>query len=467
MKVLQKVMIVFGAIVLAACDASTSINSAGGDSSTTPAGPFAKFSVLHASPDAPKVNVLVDGAEVLTDVDYSEASIEGNITAGTHSVEVVAVLPGGATASVFGPADVDFAEDTITTIAAVGPVAIPLDVAVSVKPDADPAAGAARVAVLHATSGPGGSLPVDVYVTAPGAMLSASAPLNTTTFDFKDTLGPVEVAAGDYQIRVTLEGDLTPVYDSGTVTVDAGIDVTLAAVPNVSGGPAAVTLIALASDGSGAVYDVNTPTAIRVGHLSSDTGTVDVLVNGGVFLDNVDFPAVTGFTPLDPATYTVAVAPDGMPTMPAIGPVDLALEAGTWYSVLAVGLSGDQTLTADILTDDPRPVALYAKVRIYHAAPAAQAIDDVDIYVTAVGADINNETPLLTAVPFGANTGYLAVDEGQYDVTVTLTGTKNIAIGPATIDISAGGVYTAIARDPLPGASEFGLIVLADTLDQT
>ena len=47
---------------------------------------------------------------------------------------------------------------------------------------------------------------------------------------------------------------------------------------------------------------------------------------------------------------------------------------------------------------------------------------------------------------------------------MTLPGTKDIAIGPATISISNGGVYTAIARDPLLGEMEFGLIVLADQL---
>ena len=44
--------------------------------------------MLHASPDAPAVNVLVDGAETLAGVDYKAASAELEITEGTHSIQV-------------------------------------------------------------------------------------------------------------------------------------------------------------------------------------------------------------------------------------------------------------------------------------------------------------------------------------------------------------------------------------------
>jgi hypothetical protein len=164
--------------------------------------------------------------------------------------------------------------------------------------------------------------------------------------------------------------------------------------------------------------------------------------------------------PLPPDTYTVAVTPANNPGVVAIGPVDLTLEAGTWYSVLAVDFFAN--IEALIATDDPRPVATNAKVRIIHASPTAQ---DVDVYVTAVGADINNETPALSDVPFKANTGYIALAAGDYDVTVTPAGSKTAAIGPATISLANSDVVTAIARDPLPGEAEFGLILLADVLD--
>ena len=88
---------------------------------------------------------------------------------------------------------------------------------------------------------------------------------------------------------------------------------------------------------------------------------------------------------------------------------------------------------------------------------------NVDIYVTAVGAGIADVDPTLADVAFKANTGFIPLPAGDYDVTVTPTGTKNAAIGPATITISNSGIYTVIARDPLPGAMELGVISSDDS----
>jgi len=459
MKFSKTLILLCGALVLAACDSNNNSNNQGDEE-------FFALQVLHASADAPAVNVYVDDNLVLEDVDYKDGSAQLGLPVRElpYRIRVDGILPGGDV-TVIGPAEIDFEADTVYTIAAINSVA-DIEPAIISQPDVPVTAGSARLFVLHATPGaaPDFSLPVDVYVDAysePNAPIGTSAPL---TFDFRETLGPIEVAAGDYQVRVTLEGTQTVVYDSGLLPLADGDDLTLAAVPNVSGGSAAVSLVALTGSGSAEVRDVNTPTGLRVGHLSPDTPNVDVVVNGGVYLADVPFPAVTDISALPADTYNVAIQAAGNPGVVPIGPVDLTLEAGTWYSVLAVNYFND--IEPLILTDDARPVATNAKVRIVHAAPSAQDVAGlgVDIYLTEVGAGIDNATPALQGVQFKDNTGYLPLLEGDYDVSVTLSGSTDIAIGPATISISNGGVYTAIARDPLPGQMEFGLIVLADQL---
>jgi hypothetical protein len=451
MKFSSKFVVVCSMFMLAACDSDDDFTPA--VVPDTPPAATLKVQVLHGSPDAPAVNVLVDGGEVLGDVDYKIGSSQLTLDEGTYTIQVDGILPGGD-ATVIGPVDLDLAGDTIYTIAAVNDVAAIEPVVIS-QPDTAVSAGAARLFVLH---GAAAAPQVDVFVTAPGADLAASAPVGT--FSFKEIIGPAEVTAGDYQIRVTAAGDSSAVvFDSGTVTLTDGDDLTIAAVPNTSGGAAPISLVALNGAGSLEILDVNTPTSLQVIHASPDAPAVDIVVNGGVLVPGLAFPDATGFVETPGDTYNVAVTVAGNPGAVAIGPVDLDLTPGVRYSVFAVGeLAAIEPL---ILTDDPRRVATNAKVRIVHASPTAA---DVDIYVTAVGADINAQEPTLENVPFKANTGFLALAAGDYDVTVTPTGTKTAAIGPATISVSDGGIYTAVARDPLPGEAEFGLIVLDDFL---
>lgn len=451
MKLSTKLVVVCSMLAIAACDSDN--DNVQPQQPIEPPAATLKVQVLHASPDAPAVNVLVDGAEVLSGVDYKVGSSQLTLDEGTYTVQVDGILPGG-NAAVIGPVDLDLAGDTIYTIVAVNDVAAIEPVVIS-QPDIAVSAGSARLFVLH---GSAAAPTVDVFVTTPGADLAASAPVGT--FSFKEAIGPAEVAAGDYQIRVTAAGDPSAVvFDSGTVTLADGDDLTIAAVPNTSGGGAPISLVALNGVGSLVLLDANTPTSLQVIHASPDAPAVDIVVDGGVLVPGLAFPQATGFVEVPGSTYSVSVTVAGNPGAIAIGPVDLDLVAGERYSIFAVGqLAAIEPL---ILTDDPRRVATNAKVRIVHASPTAA---DVDIYVTAVGADINVEAPTLENIPFKANTGFLALPAGDYDVTVTPTGTKTAAIGPATISVSDGGVYTAVARDPLPGSTEFGLIVLDDFL---
>jgi len=440
------VFILAGTALLAACD-SDNDNS----NQDVPEAATFKVQVLHGSPDAPAVNVVLDEQQVLSDVDYKQGSGRLTLEASTYPVQVDGILPGGS-APVIGPVELEFAGDTIYTIVAVNSV-LAIEPVILAQPDTPVSAGSARLFVLHgAASAP----EVDVYVTAPGAELAASAPVGS--FGFKGTLGPVEVAAGNYQIRATAAGDAAAVvYDSGEITLADGSDLVVTALPTTVDGAAPISLVALTGEGTLELADINTPTALRVGHLSPDTPEVDVVVNGGEYLGDVPFPAVTNFDTLPADTYNVAVQAAGNPGVVPIGPVDLPLDAGTYYSVLAVNYFA--SIEPLILTDDPRPVATNARVRIVHAAPTAGT---VDVYAVAPGTDINSVEPTLSGFAFKDNTGYLALPAGDYEVTVTPAGTKDAAIGPATISIENGGVYTAIARDPLPESAEFGLIVLAD-----
>ena len=413
----------------------------------------AAIRVLHASPDAPAVNVLIDGTERVSGAQFKTGT--GNITVapGTYSVQVDGLTPGGVT-TVIGPVDVVVAADTVTTVIASDTVANITPLLVT-TPIGAPAAGNLRATVVH---GAPAAPAVDVFVTAPGADLAASAPLGS--FSFGQTLGPVEVPAGDYQIRVTLAGDpATVVFDSGTLALGAGADLLLTAVNNTTTGAAPITLSLLDGVGSSEVLDAAAPAALRVIHNSPDAPAVDVVVNddfANPLVPGLEFPSATGFVEVAPATYNVKVTPAGTPGTIVID-TDLTLEAGVEYSVYATGLLAE--IEAQVLVDERRPVATEAQLRILHGSPSAGA---VDIFATAPGVDITTVTPNFSNVAFRAETGYVQLAPGTYTVTVTPTGTTTAAIGPIDITLDAGGIYTAVARDAAGGGTPLSLILLDD-----
>ena len=173
MKLLMKSLLVGSVLFLAACNSDNDPVPA---VAAPPAPATLKVQVLHASPDAPTVNVLVDDTEILSGVDYKQGSDQIVLDEGTYSVRIDGILPAGP-ATVIGPVDLNFSGDTIYTIAAVNSVAAIEPVVIS-QPDIAVAAGAARLFVLH---GAAGAPQVDVYVTTPGADLAASAPVGIST----------------------------------------------------------------------------------------------------------------------------------------------------------------------------------------------------------------------------------------------------------------------------------------------
>ncbi len=417
-----------------------------------------KLRVVHASPDAPKVNVVVSGNTLLSNVDYEAISPLTTVAAAAYSVSVNAITPTG-TPTVLGPVTLSLAADKIYTALAVGSAAN-LALEVLAIDDVAVASGQTRVTVYHAAPN---APQVDVYVTAPTDPLTQASPLGS--FAFKQSLGPVSVANADYRIRVTPAGDKnTVVFDSGTVPL-AGGDLLIVATENILNtelGASYSPINLLVSSGTGnatILRDAMTPSALRVVHASPDAPAVDVVVNndlGSPLVNALAYPDFTGYVTVPADSYNVKVVADADNSIVAIN-ADLDLQAGAVASVLAVGnLANIEPL---VLTDNRRRVATEARVRLVHGSPTA---GPVDIYVVAPGTVLTNVTPAFSNVPFKAETGYVSLAAGAYDVVITPTGSKTAAIGPLAVNVEAGGIYTAIARDEVGGGLPLGVILLDD-----
>jgi len=440
--------------------------------------------VIHASDDAPTVNVRVGNKTPISDLDYAQSSGYVEVRSGAREVVVEAIVLGG-NVDVITVDRFEFEKNRRYNILAVNEAA-DIDALVVEESAADPGLNEVAVAVVHAASVAG---LVEVFVTQPGGALSNPIPL--------DYLGRVDAGAlpvDTYQIRVTLGG--TPVYDSGPVDLSgfAGDKLLIAAINSSNTTDAEFSPIKLlvANDITQVVLpDVMTQVGARVLHLSPDAGPVDVFATSAALgVDPVklipgleytqEFPGASAYAKIPVGEYTFDVV---VPASPASMASDsaysatLALAGGVEYSVIALGNAADGVTGPGNgtefgllpIVDDNRPLADLARVKILHGAPDAGL---VDVYVTPAGVYSTDDVlagiagdPLLPDFAFGTLTDYLAVPAGDYDVRIVQKSSGAVAIDAPGIMLTAGLVATVIARQP-DGTdndpADFNLVVLAN-----
>jgi hypothetical protein len=416
-----------------------------------------RLRALHASPDAPPVNIKVNGADALSEVAYTEGSGFLPVPERTH-VQVEAIIPGGNAIVIDEALPLQFGTDY--TVIAAGDVADPVSALIVSNPTAEPITpGSLRAQVVHAAPG---APAVDVYVTAPEADLSASASVNDAPLAFGEFTGRIEAPADTYQIRVTAAGDAgAVVYDSGALELAAGDDLLIAAVVNTRPGATPIQLVALDGEGASTLLDANTPASVIAVHASPDAPAVDVLADDKATpaVENLALARNVSFTEAcriaegpAPGDYGVSVTAAGDPSTVALQ-FDLAPEKADELTAIVTGyLSSTPAIRPIALATDTRSVITEAKVRVTHASPGTGA---VDLYLLANDADLNDASPSVAAAPFGADTGVLSIAPGTYDVYVTPAGNKGVvAIEVQNLALSGGAVLDVIARDAATDGSE-------------
>lgn len=411
--------------------------------------------VIHAGVDAPAVNVNANGAEILTDVDYAVSSGLLTVPEGMYAVTVDAKLADGTVTEVLN-ADLDAMTEMEYTAVAVGKVADEtLQLKLIANATSDIADDYARVQVLHGTSDVG---LVDIYVTAPDADITTTAP--TLSANFLDASDQLEVLAGDYQIRITGSGSKTPVFDSGAVALQATTDYLITAIPNAWSGDSPVALLVALDNAQLVLLDKMAGSDVRVVHAVADAPEVDVFLDGASTpaVDMLAFGNATGYLNVPEGTHTVTVAADADNSVVVIDEAEVTLNAGDSYTVMAVGSLGGDDIQPWVLMENRRSVATEAKLNVAHASYSA---GNVDIYLTESD-DISEATPALTNVPFMAASGSLSVAPGDYVISVTPTGTKTVAIGPLSVSLAAGGLYGVAAVDAQGGGAPLSVILMDD-----
>jgi hypothetical protein len=188
----------------------------------------AEVRVVHNSADTPAVDVLVDGARVLSNVPFPAASNYDDIQApaGTYNVVVAASVDNS-----IAPINVDLELENAAsyTAIAVGSFAQDTIDAVLRQDDRRSIATAARVEVIHGSFLVASEIPVDVYLTEDGVIADAEPAISGLAYP--ESTGQIDLPPGSYWVTVTAAGDRSVVaFDSGAaIPLDAGTNYTVIA----------------------------------------------------------------------------------------------------------------------------------------------------------------------------------------------------------------------------------------------
>jgi len=433
------------------------------DETTTGVTPgMAMLRAVHASPDAPAVDVWAEGgaAPLITNLAYGDASAYAEVTPGTYNIQLRAA---GSTASdpvAYETGDIAIDEDAVITAVAAGLLASsdPADM-FRILPLAesfvDPGAGNAAVRIVHAGADAptvaldvGDDAVVDVAdfarfadTGAAGVALPAGSALQ------------VAIWAGETLSRVT--GFTTPALpDGGELFVIAtGL---LSELPRDEQG---FGLLAVGPDGL--IGFVRQNPVVFALHGSPDAPAVDVYAGGAMLIENLDFGMISDPVQVPPGAYTLDFKANGT-AVTAASATTPALAAGERYLAVASGFLGQGTFTLLPFGEAFAGGDSDALVRAIHASPDAPTVD-----IGIVDGGSFTAVPDFTGLAFGEASSAAGTVVPAVSATLGVAGTgTTTTVAEFDLAFTAGLRAFAVAAGALtPEAGEdgFGLVVVDAT----
>jgi len=376
---------------------------------------------VHASPDAPAVDVVVDGAVVASDLAFGQATDALSLSPDEHQLQIVPTGEDASSAVVDTKLDPD---GSTTYIVAVSGLLKDIEAKVYDVHKDDLDAGKSRLRLINLSPE---DTNVDFYVTGGDKLFDDLAfgkasdytDLDTGSYDFEVRPHDQETAALSIPAFEVQDGNA---YD--LLLIGTAADHTLSVVPLTT--PVATPC--------SAVLNIGTPddACVRVIHASPDAPAVDIYVNGSKVIENLAYGAGTDFAALPSGNdREIQIVSTGSTVDDAIFDTKVDLGPGKAYDVVAVGMADDLDAVVENVDLSAVPEG-QARVRMIHAAPD---VDGVDVVVTD-GPD------LFTGVDFKDTTDYQTIDAGTYDLQVK--NGDDVLIRVQDFTIEAGNVYDVL-----------------------
>ncbi|MGH8713627.1 MAG: DUF4397 domain-containing protein [Casimicrobiaceae bacterium] len=393
----------------------------------------AQMRVVNAFSQASALDVTVNEKTVVSGLAFQATAPYASIDSGTQMFTVAVT---GASTSLVN-ASLNVGGNTKYTYVVFGPQT---GVAAVLMPDAfnDPGDGFFSVRLINAAPGPGA---LDLYLTAPGADLSATAPsVPSVAYGAAGVFVPV-TKGNTFELRITPAGTKDVIYDSApqTFTFAEHSGASIVAFGKGSGKLVNAVLLRHDDTGTGALVD-NLLTQYKVVNASLSPSALNVLVDGNLQLSNIAYTGVSNYKRTGAGAHSFSVEATTTPGASLLR-LDTTLAPATDTSIAFTGPAG--ALNAVVLADNNLPPpAGSAAVRVVNTSADVASFDvfvNFSKQVTGLAANSASAYFDLTAA---AATGT------NYEFDFNLAGTTSPLLKLPAVLLTAGHTYTIYLTGP-------------------
>ncbi|MBU1701992.1 MAG: DUF4397 domain-containing protein [Candidatus Eisenbacteria bacterium] len=415
-----------------------------------------KIRVVHASPDAPPVDVYAAGESVplFRNVEYGETTTYLSLSAGTYTIDL---RPAGAPESsnpVYSTGPLTIPEETTITAIAAGLITSSAqDETFRVLPLVEgfdtAAGGSANVRIVHASP------------TAPAVAIDVGndgTPEINNLDRFADTGAEgVALPSGTaLQVGIWAGSPLSRVTAFTTPELPDGADLFVIATGLLDRLPRETNGFALLAVGpSGTVGFIRQNPVVYAFHASPDAPAVDIALSGTmtVLAGDLAFGDLSGPIQVAPGSYDLDVLVAGTNTVAAIITTPSTM-AGERYLLKATGFvapqNGGEPFQLVTLRDGFNLNTSEPLLRVVHSSPDAPAVD-VGVITDGVFTALSPLTNL--SFPAASVESGLAVPAATLSIGVAPTQTTDL-VAAFTVTTAPGLKAFAIASGSLMGGDE-------------
>ncbi|MCG8419857.1 MAG: DUF4397 domain-containing protein [Proteobacteria bacterium] len=415
----------------------------------------AEIRVIHASPDAPGVDIYIDGVAdpVITNLKYGDASAYLSVDEGDYNFLIRATGAAADSAPAFSTGPLTLNEGDRVSALAAGLLASTNDAdKFRVLPLAEgfdsPAAGNAIVRIVHASA--------DAPTVAIDVNNDGTPELSDVSRFAESGPAGVELPAGQaLQIGIWAESPLARVTAFTTPELpEAGELFVIATGLIGKAARQADGFSLLAVGANGVIGTISQNPVVYALHASPDAPAVDIYAGTAKLVDNAEFGDLSQPIQVAPGQYTLDFYETGTgPGTPVVSVQTPQLAAGEQYLAAASGFLTPGTGQASFqlvpaaeafVLDD----SANGRVRVVHASPDAPAVD-----VSTLDQGQMAQPVLVGALPFSNATAGegLSVPPGTITLGVAAAGqldpvaTFNIPVkaGIRAFAVAAGALVTA------------------------